>query len=658
MTTSRVLPPAMIDFGRYNLLVKLGQGGMGAVFLARQKTLRRFCAIKVMNSLLAQDAENAARFLLEARASASLSHPHLIEVFDGDQHQGQYFIGMEYVEGMNLSEIIRKGGPIPVPLAIYWLQQAAMALEFIHGRHVIHRDIKPDNMMISQQGILKLMDLGLAKSCTDVEGSMTVTGTVMGSPFYISPEQINDSKTVDFRTDIYSLGITAYHMVTGNVPYQKSSAAAICIAHLQEPMPSVALADVGVTRAMDTLISKMVAKDRDQRFASTEELRAHIEQWASSFPMDDAAQTHFSKIDMQPRKVESVLEKAGISMMEVDQDLSPGPLAPPQTFVGEERSAPQRWMPWLLGAIALLLLLFGGSRFVRKQRQNMAVAKPAASAAVISHAPTTITPSPVARMGMLNVRTVPADALVMFRSKSQHAPATFEDVPIGKYTVQISKPGFIDVEAEVLIQEEKPAQLNVNLEKATTAIHLETVPSGAKVFVDNEYKGVTPYELKGPFDQLFHLDLEKEGFASHEQPLKFWAQDRSMVIHLIPAQNAAPKVAGQEPSRTGTQLPGKARNMKEHLLEMMDAARVTGDVEWPGQKEQWLNDIDSKLAKSGMDPGSRQGVSSDFGQKLDNVRAMSQDQYEVSRLRISNEMLAILYQHSRKRGFSEHAPSP
>jgi serine/threonine-protein kinase len=313
---------SLIGMGKFNLLCKLGQGGMGAVFLGRQKNLKRFCAIKVLNAALAEDKEAISRFLREAQSMANLQHPNLVGLFDCDQYESQYYIAMEFVEGLSLGDILRKAGALPLPIALHFLKQAAQGMAYYHERGIVHRDIKPDNMMIDASGTLKITDLGLAKNILEQDQGMTVTGTVMGSPYYMSPEQINDSKNVDARADLYSLGIAFYQMITGKVPFSGSSPGEVCMAHLQQPMPSVSMTDPSMTQALDALVGRITAKDRDARVQSAAQLLADIEPWAQSNPVDEASQQIFGQLDFAGRTVAFLLQKHGVKQELIDADLS------------------------------------------------------------------------------------------------------------------------------------------------------------------------------------------------------------------------------------------------------------------------------------------------------------------------------------------------
>lgn len=389
----------MIGFGRYNLLVQIGRGGMGVVWLARQKALGRFCAVKLLDPEFAKKPGTDERFLREARAAASLSHPNLVGVFDGDEFDGQHFMAMEYVEGFGVGDILQMRGPAPVPLALRWLQQAAVALEYVHGRGLIHRDVKPQNMLIHADGKLKLMDLGLAKDMLDPEHSLTITGAVVGSPNYISPEQIRNPKTVDARTDLYSLGISFYQMLTAKAPFERTSAAAVCAAHLHDLMPSVELADAQLTADLDRFIARLTDKNRETRYQSAAEVLAEIRPWLERHPVDDACRAYLAAAPFHERAVGHLLKAGGIKPEQVDDKLTPVPRGAmtillnrdgsDATSVMEDTTPMRRRRPWLwlVGGMLLGAVLVGGTVFAMLKvvvqplvAQMKARAKPAPSA--------------------------------------------------------------------------------------------------------------------------------------------------------------------------------------------------------------------------------------------------------------------------------------
>ena len=204
----------------YTILETLGQGGLGVVYKARQDSIGRTVALKVMFPNLVSNKEYVQRFMREAKVSAELDHPNIVRGIDFGEAEGYYFFAMEYVNGGSLKEIIKEKGIFDEQEAVLVILKIADALKYAENRNLIHRDIKPENIMLTKDGIPKLCDLGLAKTLESTDMSLTRTGIIMGTPHYISPEQAVGQKDLDIRSDIYSLGITLYHMITGDVPYQ------------------------------------------------------------------------------------------------------------------------------------------------------------------------------------------------------------------------------------------------------------------------------------------------------------------------------------------------------------------------------------------------------------------------------------------------------
>lgn len=262
----------MIDSGtviadRYEVLEKIGTGGMSYVYKAIDRKLNRNVAVKVLKEEYSNDANFLAKFRTEAQAAAALTHPNIVNIYDVGSDKGINYIIMEYIEGITLKTYIEKKGRIAFKEAVSIAIQVAKGIEDAHNHQIIHRDIKPQNIMISTDGKVKVTDFGIARAAT----AETVTMVVMGSVHYISPEQARNGY-VDYKSDIYSLGIVMYEMVTGRVPFDADSPVAVAVKHLQDEMvpPSAYVHDLPIS--MQGIINKCTQKSPDRRYQSMEEL--------------------------------------------------------------------------------------------------------------------------------------------------------------------------------------------------------------------------------------------------------------------------------------------------------------------------------------------------------------------------------------------------
>ncbi|MEP6671221.1 MAG: bifunctional serine/threonine-protein kinase/formylglycine-generating enzyme family protein [Chthoniobacter sp.] len=253
------------QIGEFEILERLGQGGMGAVYKARQTTLDRFVALKTLQISLAEDAEYVARFRQEAKAAAGLIHPNLVQVFSAGENGGLHWFAMEYVEGESAKIRLNRKGRLDPLEAIAIAIHVATALEYGWRKAaLIHRDIKPDNIFLSSDGEVKLGDLGLAK-CAGKTQELTMTGASMGTPHYISPEQVEAMKDVDLRADIYSLGCTLYHLLSGQAPFEGNSAVAIMLKHVHGPVPNLRSAWPECPQVLSDGVGKMMQKHPSNR---------------------------------------------------------------------------------------------------------------------------------------------------------------------------------------------------------------------------------------------------------------------------------------------------------------------------------------------------------------------------------------------------------
>ncbi len=267
--TDGILAPGT-RFGDYEILAELGAGGMGRVYRARDLTLERLVALKTLAPQYGSDSGFVQRFLKEARAAARLNHPNIVQIYDFGQDGETYYLAMEYVDGHSLGAYLKRGH-FSERDAILVIRHACRALAVAHVEGLVHRDIKPDNLMLTSKGEVKLVDLGIAKR-VDEDQSLTQTGQAVGTPHYISPEQIRGARDIDARADIYSLGATLYHLVTGHTPFRGTSGALVMSMHLVQPLADPRTYVPGLSDGLCRVIRKMMAKDRDERYPDVDAL--------------------------------------------------------------------------------------------------------------------------------------------------------------------------------------------------------------------------------------------------------------------------------------------------------------------------------------------------------------------------------------------------
>ena len=266
--------------GRYIVLDKLGVGGMGMVFKAQHRRLKQVVALKLLPPSLMRNPELVQRFLREAETAAKLNHPNIVRAIDADDAGGTHFLVMEFVEGTNLSKLVKSRGAQSPAMALDAMIQSARGLSVAHDAGIVHRDIKPSNLMIDASGVVKVLDLGLARLTDELspDGSaLTLSGTFLGTVDYMSPEQALDPRLADARSDIYSLGCTLHFLLTAGAPYPGASLMQRLLAHREKPVPSVRQRRPDVSVALDELFRKMVAKDPKDRPSSMTELIDRLE---------------------------------------------------------------------------------------------------------------------------------------------------------------------------------------------------------------------------------------------------------------------------------------------------------------------------------------------------------------------------------------------
>jgi eukaryotic-like serine/threonine-protein kinase len=274
---------------RYELEELVGTGGMSSVYKARDRLLERNVALKVLHPHYSDDAEYVERFRREARSVAQLSHPHIVTVIDRGEDGGQQFIVFEFIDGENLKQLIGRIGPLPVRRAVELALEIADALAFAHDHDLVHRDVKPQNVLLTPDGDAKVTDFGIARSL-DVEQGVTQTGTVLGTSNYLSPEQAS-GKPVTPATDVYSLGVVLFELLTGEVPFPGENFVAVAMKHINEPPPDLTEKRPDVPLRLAAAVERALEKDPSRRFQSMGEFASELQQCLAEMASADEERT-------------------------------------------------------------------------------------------------------------------------------------------------------------------------------------------------------------------------------------------------------------------------------------------------------------------------------------------------------------------------------
>jgi hypothetical protein len=272
---SVTVPAELVDHSRYRIQALLGKGGMGAVYKAEHRLMERRVALKIIGHDLSTRPELVERFRREVKAAARLSHPNIVTAFDAEQAGATHFLVMEYIEGTDLARLVGERGPLPVAEACGYVRQAALGLQHAHEQGMIHRDIKPHNLMLTPAGQVKILDFGLARLVQEAReqpGGVTALGVVMGTPDYMAPEQATDSHRADIRADIYSLGCTLYHLLSGRVPFPHDSTLGKVVRHATEQPTPLGGLRPELPPGLVGVVEKMMAKKPEARYQTPAEM--------------------------------------------------------------------------------------------------------------------------------------------------------------------------------------------------------------------------------------------------------------------------------------------------------------------------------------------------------------------------------------------------
>jgi beta-lactam-binding protein with PASTA domain/predicted Ser/Thr protein kinase len=373
-------PDTLIDQvfdGRYKVVRKLGTGGMANVYLAEDQELGRRVAIKMLDDRHAQDEQFVERFRREAKNAAGLSHPNIVSIYDRGQAEGTYYIAMEYLEGRTLKELLVARGPTPLAVAIDYARQILAAIGFAHRNGIVHRDIKPHNVIVAPDGRLKVTDFGIARSGTS---QMTEAGSIIGTAQYLSPEQAKGAPVTP-PSDLYSVGIVLYEMLTGTVPFTGDTPLEIAMKHLSATPEPPSEQRSEIPHELDSIVLRALAKDPADRYQSAEEMDADLARAARGqtvAPETEEAATHVLRGDgaMTLSTARTEITPRPVTVVPPG---TPPPYAPPTGFYEyEEPRRPRSIWPWLLALVLVAAAAVAGWYVYTKVQDQLAQTKPVA----------------------------------------------------------------------------------------------------------------------------------------------------------------------------------------------------------------------------------------------------------------------------------------
>src|SRR5437764_1693906 len=349
--------------GRYRIVRKLGTGGMANVYLAEDEVLGRRVAIKILNDRHAGDDQFVERFRREAKNAASLSQQNIVSIYDRGEAEGTYYIAMEYLDGRSLKELILARGPAPMSVAVDYARQILSALRFAHRNGIVHRDIKPHNVLVDPEGHVKVTDFGIARAGAS---QMTEEGSIIGTAQYLSPEQARGTQ-VDQRSDLYSLGIVLYEMLTGEVPFTGDSPVEIAMKHLSATPPPLRAKRPDIPSSLEMVVLRALAKDPAARYQTADEMDADLERVARGLAVSRETEEAATTVLAGAAFADGAATTIGPGLA-VTETRPPPPVAPDYFDYAQPPRRRSIW-PWLLAVLLVAAAAIAGF-YVYRQIQD------------------------------------------------------------------------------------------------------------------------------------------------------------------------------------------------------------------------------------------------------------------------------------------------
>ncbi|MDQ3162073.1 MAG: Stk1 family PASTA domain-containing Ser/Thr kinase, partial [Actinomycetota bacterium] len=539
--------------GRYLISRKLGAGGMANVYLAEDQELGRRVAIKILDERHASDEQFVERFRREAQNAGGLSHPNIVSIYDRGEAGGSYYIAMEYVEGRTLKELIVARGPSPIGIAIDYTRQILSALRFAHRKGIVHRDIKPHNMIVDGDGRVKVMDFGIARAGAS---QMTEAGSIIGTAQYLSPEQARGAP-VDQTSDLYSTGIVLHELLTGTVPFTGDSAVEIAMKHLSQTPDPPSSHRSEIPRDLDYVVLRALGKDPSDRYHSAEEMDSDLERIGRGVGVSaetaEAATSVLSRAEI-PEAITNVRSRGA----------PPTAYTPGRFYEYDETRRRRSVWPWLLALLVLALALVGGF-FAYQQLQDQFSATQAVTVPDVEGIQESLAVQDILDAGLEpNVRREPSSDVArgIVAEQEPQPPqradrGTFVTIVVSSGKPKVRVPNLVGIGRDEAVARLSDVNLRANVVEVNSASEPDTVlataPKAGETVVEgttvrvNVSKGPQPVSIPNVFGLPYasaESQLQGVGFAvARENVESDEAKD------LVVGQNPA---AGTQASKGAT----------------------------------------------------------------------------------------------------------
>jgi eukaryotic-like serine/threonine-protein kinase len=579
---------------RYRITRKLGGGGMADVYLAEDQELGRRVAVKILHERYANDDQFVERFRREATHAAGLSHPNIVSIYDRGETNGSYFIVMEYVEGRTLKELIRSRGPCPIPVAIAYTRQILAALRYAHRNGVIHRDIKPHNVIVDPEGVIKVTDFGIARAGAS---QMTEEGAIIGTAQYLSPEQARGAP-VDQTSDLYSTGIVLYELLTAKVPFSGETPVEIAMKHLNEVPDPPSDHRPEVPDDLDLVVLRALAKEPADRYPSAAAMDADLETVAHGGRVPSETAEAATMVLSGTRTAEGTT--AVTQVVRRDRRGGPPPTPPPRG---------RTLWPWLLGFGALIAVLVGGYLVYDAVQQQLEDAKPVAVPYVVG-IPVASARADISEKGLVpRVRNLPnsdvEEGLVFAQTPTEGTKVekdTVVTIDVSSGKPEVTVPSVVGATVADAVEELTAAGLDAQVVDVDSDEEPGTVtgqaPKPGTVVVEgtqvriNVSRGPKPVTVPNvigfPYDQAA-VELQRAGFVvsrvdkpsdllkgivTDQDPSPNSSSSKGSTITLTvstgPSTSAVPDVMNQDVTVATTTLEGAGFRTREVIQDTED----------------------------------------------------------------------------------------